>query len=273
MVIHALIVIGKVHHAREQIFKAQQGAHFFIKRMLVADHVDILKYAVSGKLVANDILNNLASSMGVLHVRVALMQDRHLLSQIIQAVIVVYNIVSELQSFAARCLLRDDCAYLRSGHPAASGDARNLGILIAIHHQHAPDQLQERETFRQQRHDDDDVGLALHLLQLRLGLFEYQGMQDQFQLLLGSRIRKDQPAHFCAIQCAVIHDVIFAKGRSDRSDGRAAALCQTVGNHICVDDARTMFSKQVGYRAFAAAYSTRESNAEPALSTVEEGHG
>ena len=63
MVIHALIVIGKVHHAREQILKAQQRAHFFVKGVLVADHVVVVKSAVSGKSVANDIWNNLASSM------------------------------------------------------------------------------------------------------------------------------------------------------------------------------------------------------------------
>jgi hypothetical protein len=71
MVIHALIVIGKVHHAREQILKAQQGAHFFVKGIFVADHVVIAECsvegnrAVSGKSVANDILNDLASSMVV----------------------------------------------------------------------------------------------------------------------------------------------------------------------------------------------------------------
>src|ERR1039457_427689 len=88
-------------------------------------------------------------------------------------------------------------------------------------------------------------------------------MQNQFQPLLGSRIRKDQPAHFCAIQCTVIRDVIIAKGRTNRRNGLATGLRQAAGDCVRVDDACAMFSEQAGHRAFTAAYPTGESYTEP----------
>ena len=64
MVVHAVIVPGEVLHAREQILKAQQGAHLFIEWELVADHTAVVRWVVGEESVANDILNNLISSIG-----------------------------------------------------------------------------------------------------------------------------------------------------------------------------------------------------------------
>lgn len=101
------------------------------------------------------------------------------------------------------------------------------------------------------------------LLQLRLGLFEYQRMQDAFQFALGGGIRKNQPAQVRAIQPAIGSDARIAKGGAYWRDGGSARLGQPVRDGIGVDDGRTVRGEQLGHRALAAADTAGESDTEP----------
>ena len=105
------------------------------------------------------------SSIAVLCFQVTFVQNGNLFGQVVQTGIIADDIISQLQPFGARGLPGDNGACFRFRQATAPDDPRNLGIFLAIHHQHALHQLPERGAFRQQRHDDEDIGVNVKLAQ------------------------------------------------------------------------------------------------------------